>query len=58
MTWSKFQDKAFLKTDLFTLPAQERLAYFPAQSYKGKIQVIPNYPAKYLFLSLIFLIDL
>jgi hypothetical protein len=36
----------FSQIDLFTLPSEERLKYFPIDRLKGKCIVLPNYPLK------------
>jgi glycosyltransferase involved in cell wall biosynthesis len=35
----------FDKIDIFTLPAAERLQFFPMDKFKGKYFIVPNYPA-------------
>ena len=42
----KNEIKAFKNLDIFSLPANERLPYFPMDAFKGKYFFIPNYPAK------------
>jgi glycosyltransferase involved in cell wall biosynthesis len=41
----KGEQKLFNKIDLFTLPAAERLQYFPMDTFRGRYFIIPNYPA-------------
>jgi glycosyltransferase involved in cell wall biosynthesis len=43
---TKFEAKAFPLLDCFSLPAKERLIYFPIQILKYKPLIIPNYPLK------------
>lgn len=43
---AKNEIKAFEYLDIFSLPTNERLQYFPMNTYKGKYFFIPNYPAK------------
>lgn len=43
---AKHELKAFKYLDIFSLPANERLSYFPINELKGKYFFIPNYPAK------------
>lgn len=43
---AKCELKAFKYLDIFSLPTNERLPYFPMKKFKGKYFVIPNYPAK------------
>lgn len=38
--------KAFKYLDIFSLPTNERLQYFPINNLKGRYFFIPNYPAK------------
>jgi len=40
-----FERKYFKKLDVFTLPAKNRLEYFPIKNFTGKCFVIPNYPS-------------
>jgi hypothetical protein len=43
--FSYFSEKAlFKRLDLFTLPSQERIKYFPFSSFAGKYFFLPNYP--------------
>jgi len=46
IAWFSFsaEKRAFNYIDMFTLPAKERLQYFPVEKLKGKYFVIPNYP--------------
>lgn len=46
---ARFEHKAFNNIDLFTLPAQERLAYFPIHILANTAVVIPNYPLKQFY---------
>jgi glycosyltransferase involved in cell wall biosynthesis len=39
----------FSSLNIFSLPAEERLKYFPLHSFKGKYFVVPNYPSKYYY---------
>ncbi len=41
----KSEKKFFGHIDLFTLPSEDRLKYFPLQELRGKIIVVPNYPS-------------
>src|SRR5215213_4925721 len=41
----KAEKKIFSKLHLFTLPAADRLQYFPMNEFKGSHFVIPNYPS-------------
>lgn len=41
----KAEQKIFSKLQLFTLPTQERLSYFPMNEFRGNYFVIPNYPS-------------
>ncbi|MEO5995903.1 MAG: glycosyltransferase [Chitinophagaceae bacterium] len=43
--------KAFKYLDIFSLPTNERLQYFPMDNFKGKYFFIPNYPSKYFYAS-------
>jgi len=43
---AKHELKSFKYLDIFSLPANERLQYFPINSLKGQYFFIPNYPAK------------
>lgn len=38
--------KAFKYLDIFSLPSEERLSYFPMNNFKGRYFFIPNYPAR------------
>ncbi len=40
------EKKAFEYLDIFSLPANERLQYFPMNKFKGNYFFIPNYPAR------------
>ena len=42
---------AFDYLDLFSLPANDRLRYFPMQRFKGRYFFIPNYPARKFYLQ-------
>lgn len=44
LAWQNEQ-KSFSDLDYFSLPAEERRAYFPMQNLKGKYFFIPNLPA-------------
>ena len=48
ITWwaEKHEPKAFNKLDIFSLPAAERMKYFPLEEWNGKHFVVPNYPLK------------
>lgn len=46
---ARYQKKAFPYIDLFSLPARERLKYFPLELLKRKPIVIPNYPLKKIY---------
>lgn len=43
---AKHELKAFKYLDIFSLPTNERLPYFPMNKLKGQYFFIPNYPAK------------
>lgn len=43
---ARFEKRSFGFLDLFSLPAKERMAHFPADSFPGKVFIIPNYPLK------------
>jgi hypothetical protein len=43
---AKQELKAFKYLDIFSLPANERIKYFPMDSFKGQYFFVPNYPAK------------
>lgn len=43
---AKQEMKAFKYLDIFSLPANERLKYFPINDFTGKYFFVPNYPAK------------
>ena len=43
---AKHEQKAFKYLDIFSLPTDERLKYFPVSELKGQYFFIPNYPAK------------
>lgn len=47
ITWfaSRNELGAFKYLDIFSLPTDERLRYFPMADFKGKYFYIPNYPA-------------
>ncbi len=45
------EKKAFKYLDIFSLPANERLPYFPMDIFKGSYFFIPNYPAKRFYLQ-------
>ena len=38
--------RAISRTNLFTLPSQERLDYYELKDYKGKVRIIPNFPSR------------
>jgi hypothetical protein len=40
-----YQQKAFQKIELFTLPSAERKQFFPLALFKGTCIVLPNYPS-------------
>lgn len=42
---AKTEAKAFQYLDVFSLPSNDRLKYFPMQQFKGSYFFIPNYPA-------------
>ncbi len=42
----KSERKYFNQIDLFTLPAESRLSYFPVDQLKGQWLVVPNFPSK------------
>jgi len=46
---AKYEEKAFKKLDIFTLPAKERLKYFNTGLLKNKPYIIPNYPSLNLY---------
>lgn len=48
---AKNEVKAFNYLDIFSLPTNERLQYFPMDIFKGKYFFIPNYPAKKFYAS-------
>ena len=48
---AKFEDRAFKKLDIFTLPAKERLEYFNIESLRSAPYIIPNYPSLNLYKS-------
>ncbi len=41
----KSEQKYFRRIDLFTLPSEARLKYYPMDKYKGKWLIVPNYPS-------------
>ncbi len=41
----KLEGKYFRMIDLFTLPAEARLKYFPIAKLKGRWMIVPNYPS-------------
>ncbi len=41
----KSERKYFNRIDLFTLPSEARLKFYPTQELKGKWMVVPNYPS-------------
>jgi glycosyltransferase involved in cell wall biosynthesis len=43
---AKFESKAFKHIDIFTLPSQERLQYFPIDTLEHSPIILPNYPLK------------
>lgn len=43
---AKFEPKAFEYIDIFSLPASERLQYFPVHLLPSKPIVVPNFPLK------------
>jgi glycosyltransferase involved in cell wall biosynthesis len=43
---AKFESKAFSHIDIFTLPSQERLQYFPIEKLAYPPTILPNYPLK------------
>lgn len=43
------EHKAFKNLDIFSLPSNDRLKFFPMQNFKGKYFFIPNYPSKKFF---------
>ncbi len=47
IAWFSFraEKRAFRYLDIFTLPAKERLQYFPVEELKGTYFIIPNYPS-------------
>jgi len=44
-----FQTRLMKYLDIFSLPSEDRLKYFDVSTFKGKIEIIPNYPAKSLY---------
>ncbi|RMF23609.1 MAG: glycosyltransferase, partial [Bacteroidetes bacterium] len=48
LTWwaTFFEPRLFPHLDLFTLPAEERKAYFPMEKLKGRYFFLPNLPAR------------
>lgn len=40
-----FEKKAMAQTDLFTIPARDRLVHFDLTGMKGQSLVVPNYPS-------------
>lgn len=48
--WSfRAQRILFSSLDRFSLPANERKAYFPMEKFKGKYYYLPNFPGRYLY---------
>ncbi len=45
----KAEKRIFPTVGLFTLPAAERLVYFPVAGWHGKTIIVPNYPAISVF---------
>lgn len=41
----KSEKKHFNRIDLFTLPSEARLEFFPMERFKGKTLIVPNYPS-------------
>jgi glycosyltransferase involved in cell wall biosynthesis len=48
---TKFEIKAFPYIDVFTLPAKERLCYFPIDSLMNTPVILPNYPLKRFYIE-------
>ena len=48
---AKREMKSFKYLDIFSLPTNERRAYFPMNDFKGKYFFIPNYPSKRFYNS-------
>lgn len=40
------ESRTFRNIELFTLPSESRLKYFPLDGWRGKYFVVPNYPSK------------
>jgi hypothetical protein len=47
---AKREYQAFRYLDVFSLPTNDRLRYFPMDSFKGSYFFIPNYPSKKFYL--------
>jgi hypothetical protein len=45
----KSERKFFGKIDLFTLPTEERLKFFPMREFRGECHIIPNYPSLFFY---------
>lgn len=45
----KAERKSFKYLDLFSVPAKERLLYFPLTEFNGKYFFLPNYPSEAFF---------
>jgi glycosyltransferase involved in cell wall biosynthesis len=45
----KAEKKLFRHLDIFTLPAADRLRYFPVDTLKGKQFVVPNFPSIHFY---------
>jgi glycosyltransferase involved in cell wall biosynthesis len=45
----KAEKKVFRHLDIFTLPAADRLQYFPVNTLKGEHFVVPNFPSKHFY---------
>jgi glycosyltransferase involved in cell wall biosynthesis len=40
------EKKIFKEIDVFTLPSEDRLVFFPMDEFRGKHFIVPNYPSK------------
>jgi len=45
----KAQKSIFSNLDIFSIPSEERIPFFPMDKFSGKLIFLPNYPGKWLF---------